>query len=113
MAYIFGAAIKGIWGTVFPPHPTASDIDTDTPTTTTTTTTSSSDNMDSAEEIPWNDITEAHVSNLRGHVRYLKNIGTKLNVADKLEDCKSPIITIPTTQTDTPPPNPHCSQQLN
>ncbi|RPB09326.1 hypothetical protein P167DRAFT_577436 [Morchella conica CCBAS932] len=89
MAYIFGAAIKGIWGSVFPPHPptpTTSDTDTDTATTTTTTTTSSSDKMDCAEEIPWTDITEAHVSNLRGHVRYLKNIGTKLNVADKLED---------------------------
>lgn len=82
MAYIFGAAIRGIWGSVFPPHPSSSDTDT------ATTTTSSSDSMDCAEEIPWTDITEAHVSNLRGHVRYLKNIGTKLNVADKLEDCK-------------------------
>ncbi|KAH0602539.1 uncharacterized protein H6S33_008620 [Morchella sextelata] len=80
MAYIFGAAFRGIWGSVFPPHPSSSDTDT------ATTTTSSSDSMDCAEEIPWTDITEAHVSNLRGHVRYLKNIGTKLNVADKLED---------------------------
>ncbi|KAI5840308.1 hypothetical protein DFP73DRAFT_559500 [Morchella snyderi] len=91
MAYIFGAAIKGIWGSVFPTHPSsASDTDTastNTSTSTTNTNTaSSSDSMDCAKEIPWTDITEVHVSNLRGHVRFLKNIGTKLKVADKLEE---------------------------